>query len=685
MTIAFSNTAVTLGYIYQCTGAPATGGGGTFPGLNLAGQAAFNYFSDTAVVNDALYFMVTTNGYAFSELVFNIGTPLAASTALPTIVWEYMYSSGAVWTAIPNFRDDTAGFTASGVKSFVFGLPYNWWTWEPVNGVAASVGFLAIRARISNLNGGTITEGGANATTAVAAKNHKITISGTSDGSPATFTDIYNYVNGSYPYLGAKKQGNYFDFRSVNLVMNSRVKSNSEVIEIANYGDAGYIRSSQSNLDYLQLGTKLGTKNGTDGSVLYINSQANCHQITFSANTKIYGSTVIGKPGPGYPSMDGEWLGSTIDGINFANGSGTFTNNKIIDVGTYVGWTSGTFSQNRMVLPNMQMLYLYDTSYVFSDLDWEAPSATGNSLLFVYMTTNANPTWTFLNPLTTMPNQTSNSPAANQMAYRCTGAATDPTTAWSYVGGAWTDVTTAIKDATANDVPVGGTTNDCLYLLLGGEYPSGGIRLDVTSSQGSNNFVYAYEYWNGAAWTAFQVWDRTSNLAATASLWLGNFGTVSAVTVQSVSGNWIRIRVVTAGTGTPKISKLQYAWEAGCSGWAAYEKYTVDATIKNTSDVAISGATVVLSYAGVTQATLTTAVDGTITQQQIAYKKYFFDPINYYTNWYQIGQTTYGNYTLTVTAPGYDPQVISIPPSAKQNLTVRLKPVLLPGRIIQPV
>ena len=55
-------------YIYRATS------GGTVFSANLKDETAFDIFSDSAVVDDAIYF---GNTYSFSNLSFNIGTALA--------------------------------------------------------------------------------------------------------------------------------------------------------------------------------------------------------------------------------------------------------------------------------------------------------------------------------------------------------------------------------------------------------------------------------------------------------------------------------------------------------------------------------------------------------------------------------------------------------------------------------
>src|SRR5574343_2095196 len=127
MAITYNTNLTNAGYIYR-----TTGGGVTFS-ANLAGTTTFDYFTDTAVTNDALYIAnTTTTGLAWSDVTFNIGTALAGTSV--TGVWEY--STGATtWATIPMMIDNTVGFTATGAKRLQFAYPVNWKT-RTVNGIA---------------------------------------------------------------------------------------------------------------------------------------------------------------------------------------------------------------------------------------------------------------------------------------------------------------------------------------------------------------------------------------------------------------------------------------------------------------------------------------------------------------------------------------------------------------------
>ena len=155
-TITF-NEQQDFDYIFTTTS------GGTVYSANRAASTVFDYFSDSAVVNDAIYFSLTY-GNSCSDLQFNIGTAVAATTF--AVAWERW--TGSIWTAISGLVDNTNSFQNTGVRTVTF--PVFNATQKIVNGG----GNFTIRARITTVTG--ITEGGANSTATVKNRDWAITI-----------------------------------------------------------------------------------------------------------------------------------------------------------------------------------------------------------------------------------------------------------------------------------------------------------------------------------------------------------------------------------------------------------------------------------------------------------------------------------------------------------------------------
>lgn len=114
LTISRDTTALTFAGVYRATS------GGTVFSANLASSAAFDYFSDSAVVDDCIYFYAS-NRSGMTNFRFNVGTPIVATDLV--LVWEY-YNRDGTWHAIEDLSDGTNGFTTTG-RNYV-NSPLQW-------------------------------------------------------------------------------------------------------------------------------------------------------------------------------------------------------------------------------------------------------------------------------------------------------------------------------------------------------------------------------------------------------------------------------------------------------------------------------------------------------------------------------------------------------------------------------
>lgn len=155
--------------------------------------------------------------------------------------------------------------------------------------------------------------------------------------------------------------------------------------------------------------------------------------------------------------------------------------------------------------------------------------------------------------VSSLPNQYSVKVTAEQDAsYGVEGADTED-------GGAFANETAVANNAAANDMnllPVGGEAVDDAY-YFGGHYPFSRLKLNVgtAGSTATTDWVFAYEYWDGASWTALSgVTDGTDMFRTAGSNWIvftkpsdwaetNDGGNLSAVSY------WMRMRVTTTGTG----------------------------------------------------------------------------------------------------------------------------------------
>lgn len=119
-------------------------------GTNYWNTAAFDYFSDSAIVGDYLYFAVTR---MYWGIKLEVGTAFSATSV--TFVWEYKTGS-STWATLR--VDNPNALLSTGTQIVQFTPPDDLWYGDREKG-------MPIRCRISALSG--ITEGGANATNKV--------------------------------------------------------------------------------------------------------------------------------------------------------------------------------------------------------------------------------------------------------------------------------------------------------------------------------------------------------------------------------------------------------------------------------------------------------------------------------------------------------------------------------------
>ncbi|MCL4366220.1 hypothetical protein M1437_03265 [Patescibacteria group bacterium] len=313
VTFNYPNAYANCVHVYR-----ATGGGVTFS-ANLAGTAVFDYFDNAAVVNDAIYFSSPgANSGGFANLKVNVGTAIAGTGI--TGVWEYRTLNG--WETCHDLTDPTAGFTVTGANTIIFPVQAGMSVDYSVNGVAT---YGWIRYRITAIT--TITEGGANQTSAPQVGDGYFTINGGTDATPATFEDVYNYVVASAPEIGASKPASsIYKFNNMRINIASRLKTTNEQVFIGNGCAGGHL------IYYLEAGTKVGTDGWKDHSSIFFCTRlgTNC-LVTSAGNTKFYGG-VLGSFNNyvnGYQRTFNSYLGITYGewiGVSVFNRSGYFTN-----------------------------------------------------------------------------------------------------------------------------------------------------------------------------------------------------------------------------------------------------------------------------------------------------------------------------------------------------------------------
>lgn len=667
-TITYNTASNTPAYIFRATG------GGTVFSANLAGNAAFDYFVDAPTVGDALYFSGNGILARMSNLDLTVGTAMAGTGI--TLVWEYRGKDGN-WHLLHNFTDGTAGFTVTGKLKFPTQEGANVGN---VNGIAA---YHWIRCRLAAFT--TFTEGGANITNTPKISDGMVTVSGTTDASPATWTELYNWLVTNAPETEPTKIGNScFWFKNMQLTINSRLTSTNENIILGNIcGYSGYL------LYYLTMGQTSGTNGYVNPSHLFFSVYSGGASFSFSANANLYGMS-INKHEFNYrdtgTSIGTQVIGTSSSGnykyvsSNVANGyfadatlKNVFYTGQLILSGVPTNLPTGI---NIVASTSAPLLY-YANNCDLSDVTYEAPSESVgylNQLSRSYI-------FNLINPSPKLYDQVSVPVGVSRGGVTAGYSNISTCVFYDSATTTFTNYTTQANDATAGDVPLGTNVGDILYLR--NSSVSNGINTPVfkfTVPSQTNNYTYAIEYYSGTSWKAVdKLWDRTANFTSSdKELYFAYYSTWSSTTINGTAGLWLRIRITATGTGTPKISRIQNRLETGVSEWNLYEKYTTNLKVIDNNNNAISGAVITIkdsTGAAISGSPFTTAADGTITAQDILRRRYYFDPINAYTNYAQVAYDDKNPYTISVSKANYQTKTVLLTIDSKRTPT---QPFIVP-------
>lgn len=633
-TIAYNTSRNNPTYIYRATS------GGTVFSSNLSGQTAFDYFVDSPAVNDAIYF--SSNGTApFSDLYLQIGTALVGTGV--TLAWETYVLTTASWVALHNLTDGSNGLTTTGSVRVRFPIQAGMER-VAVNGVTSHW----VRCRLVAKT--TFTEGGANATTAAKISDGMVTVSGSTDGSPASFGEVYTWVNSNAAEVLATKSGNVFTFPCCRMAISSRLVSTSQTV-IFGCG----ARYQSYDFSYLTAGAKVGTDGWQTQSNFLFCAVSDTNLVTSSANTKMYGAvlqlvsvTVNGadRVASAFLGMqNGEWIGCEI-----ANPSGFFGNSLTSDScvvpGNLVLTPFPTTFPSRLRIANgsSDALRFYNAGGTIANLSYNAPS---NSVINRYQYSNDIDVY-LRNPGTALPDQSATPKAVN----RSLGTAGNLNHCFLYASSAFIDYTTASTDATANDVPLPVQIGDMLYFNPNNATAAYAVMLDFTITNQANTAIYAWEYWNGSTWVQVEhSYDLTANFTKSGRVYLGQTGTIASSAVNSTTGWWYRLRCTGAGSGSPSISKIQRYLQAGIGNSKYYEQYSVDLIVMAGGSPANS-AQVLFTDADNNSQTAVSDVNGAVTKTWVPRQYFYFDPSVADAN-YNLNSHTQGPVLTRVRKFGY--------------------------------
>ncbi len=676
-TIEYAQGNMPLDYIYRATN------GGTVLSTNLVDETAFDYFEDSAVADDAIYFGWSRNpggSRSASRIILNIGTALSGDVE---IVWEVHQLShidadgnsvSTGWHEIKSFEDETEGFTQTGVKAFKFGLPYRW------DNLTTDAFFPTdrpnmIRARLKTVT--SITEGGANATDKVGAKDANVKITGYTEGSPCSFTAVYNWLKANAPWLGVKRDAIRFDFKEIVFSIESPLHSTNEIVEMGYAHRDGPRFNGSWNLSGLKMGIKIDENTGRDGGSLIFHQATNSY--SGSSPGALYGCHIIGVLGWGYPTWNMETLSCYINNVSWRpNEAGIIKNTSHFSNAFWLGTAAffGEFDNNFCYFGGGYGYYVYSSDIRMTNINFILDV---NGWFYLYNTVRPI-TIEVINPVGQMPSQLSSPLMFTKVNRSQVG---DWDRVWFYDASedSYTDLTAVCNSTDADTMPIHGDVGD-RYLF--GTSVSSIPHLKIFTNLTSNDYEYEFTY-NGFDDRETRTVDTSANFTKSEHHdtmegriypLVNEQVTFASRTINGVSSRYISMKIVSKGTGTPHVTRIAQTGltETGNTNWIGKERYTFDISVRDILGNPLEGANVDLKYNETDIFSEDTDAQGKIEQQIIDYRTWYLDPLNYGMNPGGVAEITRDEqYTMRISKAGYETYTAKIVIDEKKDFQVELK------------
>jgi len=662
-TFSYNTVLTNVPEIYRATS------GGTVFSANLGTSTNFDYFTDTAVVNDAIYFANGANSPVQSDFTFNVGTALVGVDVV--LKWEY-YRRGVGWIEMEHIIDDTNGFTVTGQNRVRFPIQWSRDT-RTINGINR----MWTRVRIQSLT--SISEGGANVTNRVQSSDGRVVIDGGTDSVPTSFTELVTLCNANIPHIPViKYPNNTFDLTKIAFRFTGRCVTRGEVILVGSNGPSSQ-GAGQNHLNYITSGIKYGDR-GIRGSVFVVYGSANSGVLDSGSDTKLYGTVIkTGKEQTdanayyGYHSLVGENIDCFFESSSFLVNSNV-TNSRICNGIIISGGSPTLYTNNTYICLSDIIFYCYTVSFTVTGFSYQF-IPTSAFLFYAYQSSGyINQKWTLINPGTPIglvtdaikPIRISEQAPSDLLACKFYNSTT----------GTYTNYLTEASNTTADDVPLTGEVGDYYLFGVTTANQANGFCLDMTITNQENDYEYAWEVYTTSGWVAINpnyLWDTSFNFTKSGRLYTGASYVTTTVTIDTVSGRWIRARITKKGTTTPKASRIRQGNYSFVSGWSIKEQWTVDLKVVDNNGDSIDGATVAAAT-GFDSFTTTTNSSGVIAQQILTAKEFHFDPINNPTTF--ISQNLYPTFNLTISKSGYETYTATgVTLDKAVNTVIALKPV----------
>lgn len=580
----------------------------------------------TVAVGDIVYIQPGTSD-GWKDILFHISQ---AQDGNITGVWEYNKAQSGTWVTMPNLVDGTKAFTLTGDCRVVFDMPNDQRDLFTGSVTGSVQGVACLRFRVT-----AVTASPTVACTVTGPSTfgyyNAVKVSGFTSGTPATVYDLYTA-----------------DTSGTRIVAPPLPSTTGMICAELFPGETGAIR-----LNFILSGTTAGagdtldiTGTGADGETITESIDVSAGDGTYLTAYSYSAITSFNCTGwtDGTVEVDQRKWGvvnrlGTITTFNTATTCRNFFINRAgfrIASGAFFTMTSQhllverSMNDRRGLVSNQGTLTLTSSSFIINNL-----AAGQNSEAFgIFGTTGT----------LTMNNS----------------------------------VLRSIKRTTANDeMEVSGTvsvTNSYIGSPTQFTFP---YASSASAPSFTTSVVDAGRWWTQGQATAAAVdWGDTVITGALLVVFgfVASNLTAGSWSWQSQSGQTISLTNVTITAGYPT--------SLPGSNNQLNRKYTLDVTVEDIAGNAISGATVICkNEAGTQQFSVTTASDGTITQQTLLYQLIRSSGL---------GSLVTHTYTLTISAPGYQTATVFLPMDQKTVETVALEkvvPIILTdkGKLIQNV
>ena len=389
----------------------------------------------------------------------------------------------------------------------------------------------------------------------------------------------------------------------------------------------------------------------------------------------------------GYPSLgQAELIDCIFEGIapDMANsGVGTWKNVTIRKDTFLMNGFPVTFEGVKVIVTG-SLFFLYNSSATARDFDYVFEDGDAQKLFFLYNSWH-NIVINFINPKKPLPSifdsvpstYRSGAPYPNQFPH---GSNTFlKVFYYDSVNGTYTDYTTEASDESAGDVPLYGNEGDCWYLQVkdNSRWKILGLRVDAVVPDGQeNDYEYVWEEHRNGDWIEYRkVWDLSESFTQNKPIYLqrntGNYY-LDKITVNGVTGYWIRFRITKKGTKTPVLKKMVSHGEGGIADNHIYEKYEVDLKVVGENGIGIENVKVEFYNDDGKVVEVYTDSEGNIATQELTRTEVGFSPSDSYDNPYQLKEKITEDYWVHISKSGYQSVVLPITLNQKIDEVVRL-------------